>query len=235
MQAYTAEHESPALLQQEFYAVQAARPDLSGPDGLEGFSIRANAASREVVAVLEIEEGSSLELAVKLPPASPLRPAEAECRRRVRFPACCLRNRPVLVELAATPLTAAAHPSCISKADHDCVLQKVAVDVAITSHQQHPTSFQLFLEGCPLCMSFDLSCLLWSWQEVETTSIVKWSLHFLPALLRNSALYLCKIQCVERHLCSTCWPVWLELFFPRHGHGQCSALYVTGKLGKICD
>ena len=83
VQAYTAEHESPALLQQEFYAVQAARPDLSGPDGLEGFSIRANAASREVVAVLEIEEGSSLELAVKLPPASPLRPAEAECRRRV--------------------------------------------------------------------------------------------------------------------------------------------------------
>ncbi|KAK9844274.1 hypothetical protein WJX74_000343 [Apatococcus lobatus] len=83
LEAYTAEQESPALLQQEFYAVQAARPDLSGPDGLEGFSIRANAASREVVAVLEIEEGSSLELAVKLPPASPLRPAEAECRRRV--------------------------------------------------------------------------------------------------------------------------------------------------------
>ena len=88
VQAYTAEQESPALLQQEFYAVQAARPDLSGPDGLEGFSIRANAGSREVLAVLEIEEGSSLELAVKLPLASPLRPAEAECRRRVRSSPC---------------------------------------------------------------------------------------------------------------------------------------------------
>ena len=45
--------------------------------------MRGSAASREVVATAEVEEGHSLELAVRLPAALPLRAPEVECRRRV--------------------------------------------------------------------------------------------------------------------------------------------------------
>lgn len=45
--------------------------------------MRASAAAREVVAVATVEDGATLELAVRLPPAWPLKPAEVECRRRV--------------------------------------------------------------------------------------------------------------------------------------------------------
>ena len=49
----------------------------------EGFSMKANAVTREVVAVMEVEEGVCLELSIKLPPSWPLVMAEVECRRQV--------------------------------------------------------------------------------------------------------------------------------------------------------
>jgi hypothetical protein len=78
VEAYTAKHESPALLAAEFAAI---RRDGGGG---ENFRVRANAAGREVVAQLEIEDGASLDLLVKLPSSTPLRPAEVECRNKVR-------------------------------------------------------------------------------------------------------------------------------------------------------
>ena len=70
--------------------------DLAGAEAVS-FRVRASAAAREAVAVLEIEEGASLEMAVRLPPAWPLRPADVECRRKVpslALPACmCVYNR----------------------------------------------------------------------------------------------------------------------------------------------
>ena len=79
MQAYTAEKESPSLLQQEFQRVQAAP---TAPD-MDNFSLKANAITREVVAVMEIEDGAVLEMVIKLPASSPLKRAEVSCRRRV--------------------------------------------------------------------------------------------------------------------------------------------------------
>lgn len=49
------------------------------------FRVRANASAREVTAIMEIEDSATLELLVKLPASSPLRPAEVECRNKV----CC--------------------------------------------------------------------------------------------------------------------------------------------------
>lgn len=46
--------------------------------------VRANAAAREVAATLDVEDGASLELSVRLPAAAPLKPAEVECKNKVR-------------------------------------------------------------------------------------------------------------------------------------------------------
>ena len=81
VQAYTAENESPLLLQQEFQRVQAAP---AAPD-MDNFSLKANPITREVVAVMEIEDGAVLEMVIKLPASSPLKRAEVTCRRRVRY------------------------------------------------------------------------------------------------------------------------------------------------------
>ncbi|WIA19458.1 hypothetical protein OEZ85_004072 [Tetradesmus obliquus] len=76
--------ESPALLAAEFAAI---RRDAGGASGEVGgscsFRVRASPAAREVTAVLEIEDGATLELQVKLPAAAPLRAAEVECRNKV--------------------------------------------------------------------------------------------------------------------------------------------------------
>ena len=79
MQAFTAEQESPLLLQHEFHLVQTApvAPDM------DNFSLKANSITREVIAVMEIEDGAVLEMIIKLPTSSPLRRAEVACRRRV--------------------------------------------------------------------------------------------------------------------------------------------------------
>ena len=55
--------------------------------GAENFTLRANAVTREVIAVIEVEEGVGLELSIKLPASWPLTMAEVECRRQVLRPA----------------------------------------------------------------------------------------------------------------------------------------------------
>jgi len=47
--------------------------------------MKANAVTREVVAVMEVEEGVCLELSIKLPLSWPLVMAEVECRRQVLY------------------------------------------------------------------------------------------------------------------------------------------------------
>lgn len=79
LQAFTAEQESPLLLQHEFQLVQTAP---AAPD-MHNFSLKANSITREVVAVMEIEDGAVLEMVIKLPTSSPLRRAEVACKRRV--------------------------------------------------------------------------------------------------------------------------------------------------------
>lgn len=81
LQTLTAEQESPLLLQREFHLVQTtpAAPDMGN------FSLKANSITREVVAIMEIEDGAVLEMVIKLPTSSPLRRAEVACRRRVSF------------------------------------------------------------------------------------------------------------------------------------------------------
>ena len=79
VQAFTAEQESPLLLQHEFHLVQTA----PAPPDMDNFSLKANNITREVVAVMEIEDGAVLEMVIKLPSSSPLRRAEVACRRRV--------------------------------------------------------------------------------------------------------------------------------------------------------
>ena len=79
-QAYTAARESAAIIAAELAGVAGAS---SAPTDAVDFRVRASAAAREAVAVLTIEDGASLEMAVRLPPAWPLRPADVECRRKV--------------------------------------------------------------------------------------------------------------------------------------------------------
>ncbi|GFR43123.1 hypothetical protein Agub_g4129, partial [Astrephomene gubernaculifera] len=82
VEGYTAAAEGPALLAAELESVQAlSRRAAAGGDG--DFSVRASAASREVVAVMKVEDGAVLELAMRLPACLPLRAPEVECRRKV--------------------------------------------------------------------------------------------------------------------------------------------------------
>ncbi|KAK9814167.1 hypothetical protein WJX72_001547 [[Myrmecia] bisecta] len=78
VEAYTAEHESPALLRREFALLQS--PVAGSQDN---FSIRTNPVTREVVSVMDVEDGARLEMVVRLPAAAPLRPPEVDCRRKV--------------------------------------------------------------------------------------------------------------------------------------------------------
>jgi hypothetical protein len=90
VESYTTRFESPALLAAEFAAI---RRDAGGASGEVGgscsFKVRASPAAREVTAVLEIEDGATLELQVKLPAAAPLKAAEVECRNKVRWLRWC--------------------------------------------------------------------------------------------------------------------------------------------------
>jgi hypothetical protein len=72
----------------------------SGAGQAVDFRVRASAAAREAVAVLTIEDGASLEMAVRLPPAWPLRPADVECRRKVGIAACLIWHLPLLLAAA---------------------------------------------------------------------------------------------------------------------------------------
>ena len=46
----------------------------------DNFTVKALQSGREVVAVLEVEDGASLELVVRLHPSTPLRAPDVECR-----------------------------------------------------------------------------------------------------------------------------------------------------------
>ena len=83
-QAYTAARESPAILAAELGGLGAVSAAAAADGGGADFSVKGSLGAREAVAVLAVEEGATLEMAVRLPPAWPLRPPTAECRRRVR-------------------------------------------------------------------------------------------------------------------------------------------------------
>jgi hypothetical protein len=86
---YTSRYESPALLAAEFAAIKR---DVAGSSGEVGgscsFRVVANPASREVTAVLEIEDGATLELVVKLPASAPLKAPEVDCKNKVGALVC---------------------------------------------------------------------------------------------------------------------------------------------------
>lgn len=50
----------------------------------ENFSLRANSVTREVIAVMEVDEGVGLELSIKLPGSWPLALCQVAVRRQVR-------------------------------------------------------------------------------------------------------------------------------------------------------
>ncbi|KAG1654853.1 hypothetical protein FOA52_012197 [Chlamydomonas sp. UWO 241] len=79
VEAYTAGVESPALIAAEMAHIQAQAPRYAS----DIFSVRALPSGREVLAVLQVEDGASLELAIRLSASTPLRAAEVECRRKV--------------------------------------------------------------------------------------------------------------------------------------------------------
>ncbi len=84
-QAYTVARESGGIISAQLAGLSGAAGDAGNAE----FRVRASVAAREAVAVLSIEDNATLEMAVRLPPSWPLRPAEVECRQKVR-PACLL-------------------------------------------------------------------------------------------------------------------------------------------------
>jgi len=97
LERYTAAEHSPGMVATAIASMQgigSSSLDGSAEDNGGGgsFTVRANAAAREVVAVLEVEEGSTLELVVRLPPATPLKAPEVECRRNMGIADARLRK-----------------------------------------------------------------------------------------------------------------------------------------------
>jgi hypothetical protein len=80
LEKYTSVAVSAGLLSAEYAAVDEM---VKGLDRFEKFSVRANSASREVVASMEVEDGHLIELIIKLPASMPLKAPEAECKRSV--------------------------------------------------------------------------------------------------------------------------------------------------------
>ena len=78
LQTYTSQVESPLLLKREL----SVTPQAASED--EGFSLKANALTREVTATMRVEDGAALEMVIKLPLSWPLKTADVECRRTVR-------------------------------------------------------------------------------------------------------------------------------------------------------
>jgi hypothetical protein len=93
VEAYASRQESPALLAAEFEAVRRANAS-SYRKGAVGdkFRVRADPRLREVSAALDVEDGASLELVVRLPACSPLRAPEVMCSNRVGVPDARLRR-----------------------------------------------------------------------------------------------------------------------------------------------
>ena len=84
VQAYTSLRESPGIIAAELAGVSGAGFQGSENRGNAEFRVRSNVAAREASAILCIEDNATLEMSVKLPSAWPLRPADVECRRKVR-------------------------------------------------------------------------------------------------------------------------------------------------------
>ena len=74
--------ESPLLLRREL----SVTPQAASED--EGFSLKANALTREVTATMHVEDGAALEMVIKLPLSWPLKTADVDCRRTVRQQTC---------------------------------------------------------------------------------------------------------------------------------------------------
>ena len=87
VEAYAAARESPAIVAAELGGLGAVSGGAGSGGGGGEFSVRGSLGAREAVAVLAVEEGAALEMAVRLPPAWPLRPPAVECRKRARAPA----------------------------------------------------------------------------------------------------------------------------------------------------
>ncbi|GMH42468.1 hypothetical protein BSKO_10387 [Bryopsis sp. KO-2023] len=77
IEAYTSVAESPALIKKELESVETSH------EKSESFRTRCIPARGEVVAIMEVEDGATLELVIRLPSCMPLRPAEVECLTRV--------------------------------------------------------------------------------------------------------------------------------------------------------
>uniref|UniRef100_A0A061R884 E3 ubiquitin-protein ligase listerin n=1 Tax=Tetraselmis sp. GSL018 TaxID=582737 RepID=A0A061R884_9CHLO len=91
VERYTRQRESPLLLDDEMKHAQAAAAAAASASK-DDFSVRVNPSAREVTAVLELDDNAKLEMAVKLPPAFPLKPAEAEIREKVGVSEARLRK-----------------------------------------------------------------------------------------------------------------------------------------------
>jgi hypothetical protein len=89
LEKYTSAAVSAGLLSAEYTAVEEM---VKGLDRFEKFSVRANSASREVVASMEVEDGHMIELVIKLPASMPLKAPEAECKRSVGVSEARLRK-----------------------------------------------------------------------------------------------------------------------------------------------
>ncbi|KAL4534477.1 hypothetical protein Ndes2526A_g05373 [Nannochloris sp. 'desiccata'] len=89
LEKYTSAAVSAGLLSAEYTAVDEM---VKGLDRFEKFSVRANSASREVVASMEVEDGHMIELVIRLPVSMPLKAPEAECKRSVGVSEARLRK-----------------------------------------------------------------------------------------------------------------------------------------------
>ena len=91
VERYTASSESASIIAGELAGAASVGPG-SGPDAVPGWAVRTAPGAREAVASLVVEDGASLELALTLPPAWPLRPAAVSIRRAVGVPDARLRR-----------------------------------------------------------------------------------------------------------------------------------------------
>jgi hypothetical protein len=68
IQAYTTQVEAPQLIQHELMAAEALKDS--------SLQITASGAAQEVVAAIQVDDGTKLELSIQMPTCFPLQPAE---------------------------------------------------------------------------------------------------------------------------------------------------------------
>eukprot|EP00884_Botryococcus_braunii_P021995 jgi/Botrbrau1/847/Bobra.0352s0041.1 len=89
VEAYTTENESGTIIAAELATV--GRVSGKG-DGVADFTVKAVLSRRQAVAVLTVEDGETLEMGVRLPPAWPLKPPEVDVIKKVGVPQARLRK-----------------------------------------------------------------------------------------------------------------------------------------------